>query len=470
LERGDVLAKLVGLAPLVGAFLLLAAACDDGSETVAPNSTRTPTLPTPSATATSPATPVATTTPTPDPTATQTPTGTPTATPTVPSTPAATATLTPTPQATAVDPAAIDLQLETVAGGFDTPVFVTQPPGDSERLFVVEKPGRIRIIEAGEVLDQPFLDVADLIDAGSSEQGLLGLAFHPDYGSNGRFFIYYTAAESGDNTVAEYRVSEDPMVAAPGSGRVLLAVADFAGNHNGGMLAFGPDGYLYAALGDGGGGGDPEGNGQRLDALLGKILRIDIDGEDSLGSGRPYAIPPGNPFADGEDGAQPEIWAYGLRNPWRFSFDRATGDLWIADVGQGSREEVNLEPLGTGGGRNYGWNRYEGTECFNDEGGCGRRGLEMPVYDYGHELGCSVTGGYVYRGFLSPALDGLYIFGDYCSGIIWGLDQRPNGRWRATELLASGALITSFGEDNAGELYLADASAGVIARIVATVR
>lgn len=395
------------------------------------------------------------------------PTGTATAEAPSPTPPPATrtpqATDTPEPTVTASETTApgaeLAVSLATVSGGFEQPVFVAQPPGDTNRLFVVEQPGRIRIIEDGQRVEQPFLDISDIVETAGSEQGLLGLAFHPDFASNGRFFVYYTAREGdGTNTLAEYHVSLDAGAADPGSARILFAVEDFAPNHNGGMLAFGPDGYLYVSLGDGGGGGDPQGNGQRLDTLLGKILRIDVD------AGDPYAIPGDNPF--GSDGERREIWAYGLRNPWRYSFDRASGDLWIGDVGQATTEEIDLLPAGTSG-VDLGWNTYEGSGCFENDRGCGRSGFTFPVYEYPTATGCAVTGGYVYRGTDYPDLDGTYVFTDYCSGIIQGLRRSGDGTFEHLELLDSGLNISSFGEDNAGNVYVVDHQNGVILRVVA---
>src|SRR5829696_4513560 len=235
------------------------------------------------------------------------------------------------------DPSAFTLALEPVLSGLRQPTYVASPPDGSGRLFVVERGGTIRVAENGRVLPQPFLDVTALITSQGQEQGLLGLAFHPRYAENGRFFVMYTARDGGANTVARYQVSADSSRADPASATILLSIEDFASNHNGGMLAFGPDGYLYVGTGDGGQGGDPRGNGQNRGALLGKLLRLDVD------AGEPYATPPDNPFA-GQRDARPEVWAYGLRNPWRFAFDRATGDLWIADVGQGAWEEIDLQP------------------------------------------------------------------------------------------------------------------------------
>jgi glucose/arabinose dehydrogenase len=349
--------------------------------------------------------------------------------------------------------------LVPLAGGFVSPLFVTHAGDSSGRLFVVEQGGTIRILNAGTVLPAPFLDVSSIIVTGG-ERGLLGLAFHPRYNRNGRFFVFYTAA-NGDNTLAEYRVSSDPNRGDPATGRVLFAIPDPYTNHNGGMIAFGPDGYLYIGTGDGGNGGDPLENGQSLQTLLGKILRIDVDGMS------PYAIPLSNPFAARTD-ARREIWALGVRNPWRFSFDRGTGDLWIADVGQARREEVNFQAAGSMGGTNYGWDTMEGSLCFEPLSGCSNAGLTLPVAEYDHSMGCSVTGGYRYRGVAYPALAGLYFYGDLCSTRLWALAGSPQSGWQATELLQTGFMISSFGEDQAGELYLAGFSTGIIYRLTST--
>lgn len=349
------------------------------------------------------------------------------------------------------DPASFTVGLEPFASGFQSPVYITGPDDGSGRLFVVEQPGTIRIIQDGETLDEPFLDVTGIVESGGSEQGLLSIAFPDDFADSGHFYIYYTARGDvgvGDNTIARYRVSDDdPSRADPESAEILMAVEDFRTNHNGGQLQFGPDGYLFAGLGDGGGQGDPDGNAQAPSTFLGSIVRIDPSA-DTGG----FAIPPDNPFAAGEDGA-PEVWAWGLRNPWRFSFDRETGDLYIGDVGQGAIEEIDWLPAGSTGGVNFGWSLFEGTECFASAD-CDPAGLVMPVAEYTHEFGCSVVGGYVYRGEQEATLRGVYLFADFCTGLIWGLGRDDAGEWLLSEPVGTDYNITSFGEDATGELYL----------------
>lgn len=306
----------------------------------------------------------------------------------------------------------------------------------------------------GALLPTPFLDIRSKTRV-DSERGLLGLAFSPRFGETQRFYVDYTDL-NGDTIIAQYRVTGNADVADPASEAVLLKIAQPFPNHNGGQLRFGPDGLLYVAMGDGGSAGDPNGNGQNLGSLLGKLLRIDVEGDP----GR-VRIPPDNPFVN-TAGARGEVWAYGLRNPWRFSFDRATRDLWIGDVGQNSYEEVDFQPASSRGGENYGWNVMEGLHCYR--AGCQTQGLTLPVAEYAHADGCSVTGGFVYRGRLSPGLRGVYLYGDYCSGRIWGLERDANGRTNR-QLLASGFSISTFGEDEDGEVYVADAAKGTVHRI-----
>ncbi|HVR71162.1 MAG TPA: PQQ-dependent sugar dehydrogenase [Vicinamibacteria bacterium] len=346
-----------------------------------------------------------------------------------------------------------------VAGGLTMPLDVQSAPGDPTRLFVVEQRGRIRIVRGSTVVATPFLDISSGLGC-CGERGLLGLAFHPGYAQNGRFYVNYTNPQ-GHTHVSEFRVTSNADVADPGSERVLLFVAQPFSNHNGGGLAFGPDGRLYIGLGDGGGGGDPQENGQDLGTHLGKMLRIDVDG------GMPYAIPADNPFRS-TAGALPEIWALGLRNPWRFSFDRGTGELYIADVGQSSREEINVVAANRGG-VNYGWNVMEGTACFRPPSGCPTAGLTLPVLDYGRGVGGSVTGGYVYRGCRMPGYHGTYFYGDFVSGTIRSF-RHQNGQ--ATEQRdLSGTVgrgignVSAFGVDAEGEIYVLDYE-GELFRIV----
>jgi glucose/arabinose dehydrogenase len=324
-----------------------------------------------------------------------------------------------------------------VRAGLVQPLFLTHAGDRSGRLFVVEQPGRVRVLTGGGLRATPFLDLRGRVLFGG-ERGLLGLAFHPRYAGNGRFFVDYTRRTDGATVVEEFRVSADPNVAAP-AGRVVLTVPQPFASHKGGMLAFGPGGYLFVGLGDGGGAGDPGNRAQDRRQLLGKILRLDVD------RGRPYAIPPGNPFADG--GGRPEIFALGFRNPWRFSFDRSTGALYAGDVGEKRVEEVDRVVLGG----NYGWRRLEGNLCFKPAVGCDRTGLRPPILTYAHASGrCAVTGGYVYRGRAIPGLVGGYVYGDFCTGEIF---VRRAGAAPA-RLLDTGLMISSFGEDQAGELYV----------------
>lgn len=344
---------------------------------------------------------------------------------------------TPTSPATFPDPAAFDWQL--ISSGLDRPVDV-QPDGTG-RLFIIEKLGHIHVYQNGALVEEPFLKIEDRVNDFANEMGLLGLAFHPDFAQNSYFYVNYTG-EGGDTFISRFTSSGDS--ADPASEVILLRVNQPYPNHNGGTLNFGPDGYLYAGLGDGGLAGDPHGNGQSLDTLLGKILRIDVD------SAVPYAIPADNPFGN-------EIWAYGLRNPWRMSFDSATGDLFIGDVGQGEWEEIDIIPAGSAGGQNFGWNFREGAHPYD---GTPPGGLIDPIAEYSHaEGGCSVTGGYVYRGAI-PEWNGIYLFGDYCTGFIWGLIN-VDGQWQKELLFDTDVNITSFGQDEQGEIYLIGDGGGV---------
>ena len=341
-------------------------------------------------------------------------------------------------------------------------VDVSIPADGSGRIFVVEQPGWIRIVEDGALREDPFLDIRERIESGG-ERGLLGLAFHPDFPDDPRFFVDYTDV-NGDTVVAEYRLDEsDPEAGDPDSERVLLHIDQPYPNHNGGAVVFGPDGMLYVAMGDGGSGGDPHGNGQRLDTLLGKILRIDVDqpGDER----RPYGVPEDNPFVDEPD-AMPEIWHTGLRNPWRIRFDAPTGDLWIGDVGQGAWEEVDVARAGASG-RNFGWNRMEGFECFEPADGCDQEGLTMPVAAYGHDLGCAVIGGVIVRDPDQPELDGGYLFSDSCSGNVWMLDPMADERQEPTQVLDSNESISSIALDADGSV-LATILSGALVRISAS--
>ncbi|OGO04380.1 MAG: glucose dehydrogenase [Chloroflexi bacterium RBG_13_54_9] len=375
--------------------------------------------------------------------------------------PSPTQTPTPSPTPSAIIPTVVTLPtegvifppriaLEPFVSAPGQPTYLVDAADGSSRIFLVEKQGRVRVIKDSKLLETPFLDIVDLVESRGSEQGLFSIAFDPNYITNGELYVNYTAkAGNGDTIVARYRVSADPDVVDPGSAQVVLQIDQPAANHNGGQLQFGPDGYLYIGMGDGGSSGDPWGNAQNLDVLLGKMLRLAVRGEAT------YSIPPDNPFL-GRNDARPEIWAYGLRNPWRFSFDRATSDLYIADVGQNAWEEVNFQSRSSHGGENYGWDILEGTHCFEPPRGCDRGSTVLPVAEYGHDQGCSVTGGYVYRGKKYPTLRGIYFFADYCSGRIWGLRQADGGNWEMAQLLKTDVRVSSFGEDAAGELYVLD--------------
>jgi glucose/arabinose dehydrogenase len=337
------------------------------------------------------------------------------------------------------------IQVTPVIPSIDSPVAITHAGDGSGRLFITLQGGRILIYDGQQLLADPFLDISALVSSGG-ERGLLSVAFHPDYAANGLFYVDYTDL-NGDTIIARYRVSVNPDVADPASAIILFTIPQPFSNHNGGQLQFGPDGNLYIGMGDGGSGGDPLNHAQRLDSLLGKILRIDVG---SL----PYGIPADNPFLAILN-ARPEIWAYGLRNPWRFSFDRRTGDLFIADVGQSALEEVNFQLAASSGGENYGWRLMEGSNCFSPAANCNDGSLALPVVEYDHGLGCSVTGGYRYRGLNNPGMSALYFYGDFCSGRIWGAAPDAQGNWATTELLDTDLQITAFGEDEDGELLVA---------------
>jgi glucose/arabinose dehydrogenase len=347
-----------------------------------------------------------------------------------------------------------------IAEGFTHPIHLAHAGDASNRLFIVEQGGLVKVVKDGATLPTPFLNVSSLLKSAEGEQGLLSLAFPPGFSAGKRhFYVYYTANQGvGDTVLARYRMTEDADVADSSSGQALLTIVQPFTNHNGGQLAFGPDGFLYIGVGDGGSGGDPFGNAQNTDTLLGKLLRIDVESQAGA-----YTVPPDNPFV-GKAGHSPEIWSFGLRNPWRFSFDRRTSDVFIADVGQNAFEEVDFQPAQSSGGENYGWNIMEGLHCFTDPG-CSQEGLVMPIWEYAHGLGeCSITGGFVYRGQEFPRLQGVYIYGDLCSGKIWGL-KRAGDAWENKLLLDTDLMIPTFGEDEAGNLYVADYMGGAIYKI-----
>jgi glucose/arabinose dehydrogenase len=338
---------------------------------------------------------------------------------------------------------------------FSLPVALLQTPQQTPHWYVVEKGGRVVRVagEGAAARTALFVDISDRVDAGPNEAGLLGMAFPPAFADNGQVYLSYTRGGPLTSVLSRFSSRDGGLTLDAASEEVLLEVPQPFGNHNGGQIAFGPDGYLYYGLGDGGAGGDPLGHGQNTQTLLGAMLRLDVNGP------RPYAIPPDNPFAGG--GGRPEIYAWGLRNPWRWSFDRHSGKLWVGDVGQNAWEEIDLVSRGD----NLGWNLWEGNHCFTPEA-CSREGVVMPVAEYSHALGCSVTGGYVYRGKAAPARFGKYIYGDFCSGTVWELDG-GNVQAGPRVLLQSGLRISSFAEDRNGELYLLDYGSGGIFRLVA---
>jgi glucose/arabinose dehydrogenase len=346
--------------------------------------------------------------------------------------------------------------LRRITGALNAPVFATAAPGDPSRLFVVEQGGTIRVLRHDTLLSTPFLDIRSAV-SGGGEQGLLSMAFHPSYAVNGYVYVSYTDV-AGTSKVVRYQVS-GPEIANPTTASEVLSVPQPYANHNGGLVTFGPDGMLYVGLGDGGSGGDPHGHGQNLGTLLGSILRIDVDGAS------PYAVPADNPFVH-QAGARGEIWMYGLRNPWRFSFDRSLGDLYVGDVGQSAREEVDVVAAPIPGGVNFGWNIMEGTSCYG-AATCQTTGLTLPLVEYTHADGCSVTGGFVYRGSDVPQLQGRYLYADYCGGWVRSftyVDGRvvESSAWPD---LSPGTGVTSFAEDARGEVYIMT-HAGVLSRIV----
>lgn len=335
-----------------------------------------------------------------------------------------------------------DYEWRPIASGLIRPVDIQSANDGTGRLFIIEKYGVIRVFENGQLLDEPFLNIDERVDDSGNEMGLLGFAFHPDYEQNGYFFVNYTG-DRGNTRISRFQASGNSV--DPNSEKILLTIDQPYENHNGGAVVFGPDGYLYLGLGDGGLAGDPHKNGQNTSSLLGKILRIDVN------NGDPYTIPSDNPFGN-------EVWSFGLRNPWRISFDKATGDLWIGDVGQGEWEEVDYIPAGSPGGANFGWSIMEGNHGYD---GGPQPGLLLPAAEYSHSTGdgCSITGGYVYRGSM-PEWNGIYLYGDYCTGYIWGLFL-SDGTWQNQRLFEAGVTITTFGQDETGELYLASDNGNV---------
>jgi glucose/arabinose dehydrogenase len=373
---------------------------------------------------------------------------------------------TPSPGTSAsADLAALEISFEPIADGFSQPLLVLGAGDGSGRLFVAEKGGALKVMRNGEVDPELFLDLTDAVST-ESERGLLGVAFPEGFAETGRFYVSYTD-RNGSSVISRFLAADERVDRS--SETILLRTPQPYANHNGGHIAFGPDGYLYVGLGDGGSSGDPMGNGQNLLALLGTILRLDVGeapGVSTESDGNGYTIPADNPFADGEEGL-PEIWAYGLRNPWRFSFDRETGDLWIGDVGQNAVEEINFQPAESGGGENWGWNLFEGTSPYPEDRTVteSQDDFAWPIVEYRHPIGRSVTGGYVYRGSEFPGMLGVYLYGDYVSGRVWGLVRSAGGA-ENRELTETSMQVVSFGEDDESELYLVDFG-GAVYRIVA---
>jgi len=365
------------------------------------------------------------------------------------------------------------ISLGPVVGGLINPVTIANAGDGSNRLFIVEQRGYIRLVKDNVLQGTPFLDIHTKVSC-CGERGFLGLAFPPNYASKGYFYVNYTNT-GGDTVVARYSISGNPDLADAGSETILLTIDQPFSNHNGGQLAFGPDGFLYIGMGDGGDGGDPGNRAQTTNVLLGKMLRIHTEGAGCVTrpphAPKNYCIPGSNPFFSNTS-YQPEIWALGVRNPWRFTFDRQTGDLYIADVGQEKQEEVNFQPANSPGGQNYGWRILEGILCFNPSSGCvAPAGYSAPVawYDHGtnNSNGCSVTGGYVYRGPLFFRMTGIYFYGDLCTGKIYGL--KNDGGWQTMLLTDAPFSISTFGEDESGYLYVADYGNGIIYRIQAEI-
>lgn len=372
--------------------------------------------------------------------------------------------VTPMPAGASATPMPVNVPLPQVQAervfpsvSFDRMVYLTHPEGMPDRLYLVLQPGRIMAFDnvPNPSSPQTFLDIRGRVSDRGNEEGLLGLAFDPGYSNNGYFYVYYSAASPRRSVIARYRTSPDTGRVDSSAEKIIMEIGQPFSNHNGGQVTFGPDGYLYVGLGDGGSGGDPRGHGQNLGTLLGTILRIDVSALDESGS---YAVPPDNPFVEVQ-GARPEIWAYGLRNPWRFSFDRETGELWAGDVGQNKLEEIDIIKRGA----NYGWNIMEGTSCFRNAG-CSREGLEPPVAEYGRDGGCSVTGGYVYRGSRLPSLVGAYVYGDFCTGNIWALRYDGSQVTEQARIVDTDLQIASFAEGPDGEVYILSFT-GEIARL-----
>ena len=348
-----------------------------------------------------------------------------------------------------------------VTSGLNQPLLITNASDGSGRLFIIQRAGQILIHKNGAFLSTPFLNIQPIVNSSGSEQGLLGLAFHPDYETNGRFYTLHTDQNNSIVLSVFTRSNTNPDQADLNSRVPLLTIPKLYTNHNGGTLAFGPDGYLYWSTGDGGSGGDPDNNAQNLNSLLGKILRLDVSSASS------YSIPASNPFySNPNPSIRKEIWAYGLRNPWRFSFDRLTGDIYTGDVGQSKREEIDFQPANSNGGENYGWRVMEGSLCYNPSTGCDQSGKVLPVTEYDHTLGCSITGGHVYRGTKYPQMNGYYFYGDFCSGMIYTLHNDPPNGWGSVLAADTSYTVSSFGEDEQGELYMADYSTGKIYRII----
>ena len=372
-----------------------------------------------------------------------------------------TATTTPATPVTAADLANVQIGLTPIFKGLNQPLYLTDAGDGSGDIYIVEKGGTILVAQNDQIQSPPFLDITSRVKSTGSEQGLLGLAFDPSFASNGYFYVDYIDT-NGNTVIGRFTAASDHKTVDPNSFKQLLGIQQPFSNHNGGQLLFGPDGMLWIGVGDGGSAGDPNGNAQNPSTLLGSILRIDVD------HGDPYAIPSDNPFANGQNG-KPEVWAYGLRNPWRFSFDRATQDLYIGDVGQANWEEIDFVPATPKPGLNFGWNIMEGLHCYSPSSNCDKSGLTLPVTEYSHASGnCSVTGGYAYHGSQFASIEGVYFFGDYCSGTIWALTKDATGNWTKTEVLQGPGGLSSFGQDGTGELYVCNLGTGTVYHLTAT--